>query len=46
LSLNYTGIFTVAVGAIKELKAKVVTLETQITSVLTRLDALENVNSA
>jgi len=42
LSLNYQGLFVVAIGAIQELKAKNDTLETQLTSVLTRLDALEN----
>jgi hypothetical protein len=42
LALNYQGLFVVAIGAIKELKAKNDALETQLTSVLTRLDALEN----
>jgi len=42
LGLNYQGLFVVAIGAIKELKAKNDTLETQLASVLTRLDALEN----
>jgi len=41
LSLNYNGLFVVAVGAIKELKAKNDALETQLASILTRLDALE-----
>ena len=42
LSLNYNGLFVIAIGAIQELKAKNYTLETQLNSVLTRLDALEN----
>jgi len=49
LGLNYQGIFVVAVKAIQEIdaqlqaeKAKVTTLESQLASVLTRLDALEN----
>jgi hypothetical protein len=50
LSLDYSGLFVVAIGAMQELhgelqaeKAKVVTLETQLASVLARLDALEGV---
>ena len=42
LSLNYQGIFVVAVKAIQELKSENETLKTQLASVLTRLDALEN----
>lgn len=42
LALNYQGLFVVAIGAIKELKAKNDTLETQLASVLARLDTLEN----
>ena len=42
LQLSYNDLFVVAVGAIQELKVKNDTLETQLTSVLTRLDALEN----
>jgi len=42
LGLNYQGIFVVAVKAIQELKSENETLKTQLTSVLTRLDALEN----
>jgi hypothetical protein len=42
LSLNYQGIFVVAVKAIQELKAENQTLKTQFASVLARLDALEN----
>lgn len=42
LSLNYTGIFVLAVAAIQELKAKNDALETQLASVLSRLDALES----
>jgi hypothetical protein len=49
LGLNYNGIFVVAVAALQEVdrqlqaeKAKVATLETQLASVLARLDALEN----
>ena len=49
LGLNYQGIFVVAVKAIQEIdaqlqaeKAKVTTLQSQLASVLTRLDALEN----
>ena len=42
LSLNYNGLFVIAIGAIQELKAKNDTLETQLNSVLARLDALEN----
>ena len=42
LALNYQGLFVVAIGAIKELKAKNDTLETQLASVLARLDALES----
>jgi hypothetical protein len=42
LSIDYNGIFVVAIGAIQELKSKNDTLETQLASVLARLDALEN----
>ena len=42
LGLNYQGIFVVAVKAIQELKSENETLKTQLTSVLARLDALEN----
>jgi hypothetical protein len=42
LSLNYQGLFVIAVGAIQELKSENETLKSQLTSVLTRLDALEN----
>jgi hypothetical protein len=42
LSLNYNGLFVVAIGAIQELKAENETLKTQLASVLARLDALEN----
>jgi len=42
LGLNYQGIFVVAVKAIQELKSENETLKTQLTSVLTRLDVLEN----
>lgn len=42
LSLNYNGIFVLAVGAIQELDKKNKALEAQLTSVLARLDALEN----
>tara|TARA_R110000823_G_C15841521_1_gene491244 strand:- start:82 stop:717 length:636 start_codon:yes stop_codon:yes gene_type:complete len=42
LQLSYNDLFVVAVGAIQELKVKNDTLETQLASVLTRLDALEN----
>jgi len=41
LSIDYNGIFVVAIGAIQELKSKNDTLETQLASVLARLDALE-----
>ena len=48
-TLEYQGVFVVAIKAIQELntelqaeKAKVITLETQLASVLTRLDALES----
>jgi len=46
LSLNYNGLFVVAVGAIKELKAKNDALETQLASILTRLDALETTETS
>ena len=42
LGLNYQGIFVIAVKAIQELKSENETLKTQLTSVLARLDALEN----
>jgi hypothetical protein len=42
LGLNYQGLFVIAIGAIKELKSENETLKTQLTSVLARLDALEN----
>jgi hypothetical protein len=42
LGLNYQGIFVIAVKAIQELKEENETLKSQLTSVLTRLDALEN----
>lgn len=42
LSIDYNGIFVVAVKAIQELKSENETLKTQLASVLTRLDALEN----
>lgn len=42
LSLNYNGIFVLAVGAIQELDKKNKALEAQLTSVLARLDTLEN----
>jgi hypothetical protein len=42
LSLNYNGIFVLAVGAIQELDKKNKALEAQLASVLARLDALEN----
>ncbi len=46
LNLNYNGLFVVAVGAIKELKAKNDALETQLASILTRLDALETTETS
>jgi hypothetical protein len=42
LGLNYQGIFVIAVKAIQELKEENETLKSQLTSVLKRLDALEN----
>ena len=42
LALNYQGLFVVAIGAIKELKAKNETLETQVSDLLARVTALEN----
>jgi hypothetical protein len=42
LGLNYQGLFVIAIGAINELKAENDTLKTQLASILTRLDALEN----
>ena len=42
LSLNYQGLFVVAIGAIKELKAKNEALETQVSDLLARVAALEN----
>jgi hypothetical protein len=42
LSLNYNGLFVVAIGAIKELKAKNESLETQVSDLLARVTALEN----
>jgi len=43
LALNYNGLFVVAIGAIKELKAKVVSLETQVANLLERVTALESI---
>jgi hypothetical protein len=43
LALNYQGLFVVAIGAIKELKAKVVSLETQVANLLERVTALESI---
>ena len=42
LSLNYQGLFVIAVGAIQELKSENETLKSQLTSVLARLDVLES----
>jgi hypothetical protein len=42
LSLNYNGLFVVAIGAIQELKAKNETLETQVSDLLARVTAFEN----
>ena len=42
LSLNYQGLFVVAIGAIKELKAKNEALETRVSDLLERVTALEN----
>ena len=42
LSLNYNGLFVIAIGAIQELKAKNEALETQVSDLLVRVTALEN----
>jgi len=42
LGLKYQGLFVVAIGAIKELKAKNEALETQVSDLLARVTALEN----
>jgi hypothetical protein len=46
LSLNYQGLFVLAIGAIKELKAKNEVLETQVSDLLERVTALENTETA
>jgi hypothetical protein len=43
LALNYNGLFVVAIGAIKELKAKNDTLEAQVANLLERVTALESI---
>jgi len=42
LALNYQGLFVVAIGAIQELKTKNDALETQLASLLSRIESLEN----